>query len=140
MEPTRINVEALVNVNKVVVWGSYTAPEHITQWNFATEDWRCPSASNELRVGGKYSARMESKDGSMGFDFEGIYDEVKEQEKLAYTLADGRKVEVVFESVNHHTKVSVSFDADTQNAVDMQRNGWQAILNNFKSYVEVHLR
>lgn len=136
MDTTKIEIDALIKANKKEVWDCYTAPEHITRWNFASDDWTCPSASNDLKVGGKYVARMEAKDGSMGFDFEAVYSEVKEHEKLAYDLTDGRRVTVLFEPFDDQTKVSVSFDAETENSVEMQRNGWQAILNNFKIYVE----
>jgi uncharacterized protein YndB with AHSA1/START domain len=118
------------------VWACYTEPEHITQWNFASADWHCPSARNDLQKGGSYSARMEAKDGSFGFDFEAIYDEVVAGEKLAYTMADGRKVTVRFEPRGGQTELSIDFEAERENPLELQRDGWQAILNNFKQYVE----
>nr|WKN38851.1 SRPBCC family protein [Tunicatimonas sp. TK19036] len=138
METTKVTVETLVHADSGKVWEYYTKPEHITQWNFASDEWQCPAAENNLNVGGKYSARMEAKDGSFGFDFEAIYDEVIHQKKLSYTLADGRNSTTIFESQGGQTKVTTTFDAENQNPVDMQRNGWQAILNNFKKYVEAN--
>lgn len=121
------------DINKV--WNYYTAAEHITKWNFATEDWQCPKVSVDLRVGGKHFARMEAKDGSFGFDFEAVYDEIVPNQILGYTMADGRRAEILFKQTNDRTEVSITFDADN-NPIELQRNGWQAILNNFKSYTE----
>jgi uncharacterized protein YndB with AHSA1/START domain len=129
-----VSKNVAANINKV--WEYYTQPEHITQWNFATEDWKCPFASNDLKTGGKYLARMEAKDGSFGFDFEAIYDEVSKPHKLAYTMTDGRKASVTFTESDNQTQVVVTFDADTQHSADMQKDGWQAILNQFKKHVE----
>lgn len=136
MSDTQIRIEATIAAAPSKVWSSWTKPEHITQWNFAIPEWQCPTASNDLRVGGKYSARMEAKDGSFGFDFEAIYDEVVDQKKLVYTLPDGRKVTTTFEQLGNATKVTTVFDAEKQNPEEMQRTGWQAILNNFKRYTE----
>ncbi|MFY0696668.1 MAG: SRPBCC family protein [Balneola sp.] len=118
------------------IWNYWTEPDHIIKWNFASDDWCCPSAENDLVAGGKYNARMEAKDGSFGFDFEAVYDEIIEHEKITYTLADGRKVTTTFEKLNGTTKVTTVFDAESENPIEMQRDGWQAILNNFKKYVE----
>ncbi len=118
------------------MWSCYTEPEHITGWNFASPEWHCPHASNDLRKGGIYLARMEAKDGSFGFDFDAVYDEVVTGEKLMYTLGDGRKVTVLMLSSGSQTDVSVIFDAEMENSVELQRDGWQAIINNFKRYVE----
>lgn len=134
----KINVETIINSNLQKVWNYFTKPEHITKWNFANNDWCCPTASNDLKVGGKYSARMETKDGSFGFNFDAIYDEVKENNKLTYSLADGRQSTTTFENKDNVTVVKTSFDAETQNTIHQQRDGWQAILNNFKLYVEAH--
>lgn len=109
--------------------GFWTNPEHITKWNFASDDWHCPKAENDLRVGGKYSARMETKDGSFGFDFEAIYDEVIDQKKITYTMSDGRQATTDFEHRDNKTKVTTTFDAENENPADIQREGWQAILN-----------
>lgn len=134
----KVNIEATINADLQKVWDFYTEPKHITNWNFASDDWCCPKASNDLKVGGKYSTRMEAKDGSFGFDFEGIYDEVEEKNKLTYSLEDGRQSTTIFENKANGTLVKTTFDAETQNSIDQQRDGWQAILNNFKSYVEAN--
>ncbi|WP_178990329.1 SRPBCC family protein [Winogradskyella schleiferi] len=134
----KVNIEAMINADLQQVWDFYTNPKHIINWNFASDDWCCPKASNDLKVGGKYSARMEAKDGSFGFDFEGIYDEVEEKNKLTYSLEDGRQSTTIFENKANGTLVKTTFDAETQNSIDQQRDGWQAILNNFKSYVEAN--
>ena len=133
---TQITIEATISANTNKVWDYWTKPEHITKWNFADPSWQCPSAENDLRVGGKYNARMEAKDESFGFDFEATYIEVVDQEKLTYTMEDGRTSTTVFENLGDKTKVTTVFDAEAENPVEMQKNGWQAILNKFKAYVE----
>lgn len=138
MNTTRITVQATIAANTKKVWDYYTRPEHITKWNFASDDWQCPTATNDMRVGGKYSSRMEAKDGSWGFDFEAIYDEVVTNEKFAYTMTDGRQATTRFENQGNATNVIITFDAEHENSIDLQREGWQAILNNFKKYVETH--
>jgi len=138
MTTNKITIKASISADRKKVWDYYTLPEHITQWNFATEDWQCPSASNEMKVGGKYAARMEAKDGSFGFDFEAFYDEIIIGEKFTYTMTDGRQASVILKSTGEFTEVTVTFDAETQNSDDLQREGWQAILNNFKKYAEAH--
>ncbi len=136
MSITKITVQSNISAETKKVWDFYTNPEHITKWNFASDDWHCPKAENEMRVGGRYNSRMEAKDGSWGFDFEAIYDEVVDQKTFTYTMTDGRKATVEFEKNGSNTNVKVTFDAENENPVDMQRDGWQAILNNFKKYVE----
>lgn len=138
MSKTKITIEALVAANPEKVWDYWTNPKHIVNWNFASEDWCCPKAENDLKVGGKYSARMEAKDKSFGFDFECIYTEVINLKSINYTMGDGRTAHTTFESVNNGTKVKTIFDAEEMNPVEMQKNGWQAILNNFKNYTESH--
>jgi uncharacterized protein YndB with AHSA1/START domain len=133
---SRITVETTVDADVNKVWDSWTKPEHITKWNFAADDWQCPSAENDLRVGGKYAARMEAKDGSFGFDFEAIYDEVVDNEKLTYTMVDGRQATTTFEDLGGKTNVKTVFDAEEENSVELQKGGWQAILDNFKKYTE----
>ncbi len=135
---TKITIKALISANTKKVWDLYTLPEHITKWNFASEDWHCPKASNAMQVGGKYFARMEAKDGSFGFDFEAIYDEIIIGEKLVYTMGDDRKVIATFNSIDDKTEVTVTFDAEGENSLEMQKEGWQSILNNFKKYVEAN--
>ncbi len=134
----KITVTAAVNADVKKAWDDYTKPEHITKWNFADPSWRCPYASNDMRVGGKYSARMEAKDGSFGFDFEAIYDEIVEGERFSYTMLDGRQATVVFDKNGAGTQVTVTFDAEEENSVEMQKGGWQAILDNFKKYAETN--
>jgi len=136
MSAKTVTIEATIAAEPEKVWLYWTEPRHITQWNFANNDWCCPRAENEVKVGGKYSARMEAKDGSFGFDFEATYDDVKPLKKLAYTMPDGRKVLTSFDQQRAGTKVTTTFDAESENSLDMQRAGWQSILNNFKRYVE----
>lgn len=131
-----ITVEALVNAPVEKVWKCWTDPAHITKWNFADPSWHCPSAVNDFRVGGKYSARMEAKDGSFGFDFESTYDKIENEKLLELTMGDGRYWKVTFESKGNSTLVTEIFEAESQNPVDMQKGGWQLILNNFKNYTE----
>lgn len=137
-EKTSVTVETTIKAPVEKVWQLWSAPEHITKWNSASEDWHTPRAENDLRTGGKFSSRMEARDGSMGFDFEGVYDEVKPNESIAYSMADGRKVKVTFSGNGNETKVTETFDAEDTNPVEMQRGGWQAILDNFKKYVEAN--
>ncbi len=138
MEATRVHIQALIKADVTKVWTYYTQPDHITQWNFANDDWHCPEAKNDLRPGGKYFARMEAKDGSFGFDFTAVYDEISQHKKIGYTIEDGRKVITTFQLGKGGTLIETTFDAESQNSVEMQREGWQAILNNFKKYTESH--
>ena len=132
----KIDIQATVDVPRPKAWLLWTEPEHITMWNFASDDWCCPNAENDLRVGGRLRSRMEAKDGSFGFDFEAIYDEVIDEAKLSYTMTDGRQVETSFEDLGDSTKIATTFEAETENPAEMQRAGWQAILDNFKKYAE----
>lgn len=133
----RITVEATVNAPIETVWKCWTEPKHITKWNNASDDWHTPHAENDLRVGGKFLSRMESRDGSMGFDFVGTYQEVIEYKMIAYSMEDGRKVEITFVSEDGKTtQVTETFDPENENTLELQKTGWQAILNNFKNYVE----
>ena len=133
---TSIRIEALVNAPVDKVWNYWNQPEHVTQWNNASADWHTPKAENDLRTGGAFTYRMEAKDGSFGFDFGGIYDEVKNHELISYTMSDGRKVKTTFEAQGNTTRVTTVFDAENENPAEMQKQGWQAILNNFKAYTE----
>ena len=135
---TAITVEATINAPVEKVWQYWTLPEHITKWNNASEDWHTPFAENDLRPGGKLLWRMEALDGSFGFDFGGVYDKVVPHNLIAYTIADGRKVTVEFIPKGEHTKVTETFEAANTNSPEMQRGGWQAILNNFKKHVETN--
>jgi uncharacterized protein YndB with AHSA1/START domain len=133
---TKITVESIINAPVEKVWQFWSAPEHIKQWCSASPDWHVPAAENDLQTGGKFSTRMEAKDGSFGFDFGGVYDQVKTNELIEYTMGDGRKVDIHFTVKGNETKVVETFDAETTNPVDMQKAGWQAILDNFKKYTE----
>lgn len=135
-EKVQITIDAIVNIDVATAWMLWTTPEHITKWNTASPDWHTPWAENDLRVGGKFTSRMEAKDGSFGFDFWGIYDDVKPNESIMYTMGDGRKATVSFSSIGNQTKVIEIFEAETENSVELQREGWQAILNSFKKYAE----
>lgn len=135
MEPITIEITILKSVSKV--WEYFTEPEHITQWNFASPEWTCPNAKNDVQIGGEFNYRMEAKDQSFGFDFKGTYDEVSLFEKIKYHLEDGRNVEVLFESIDQNTtKVTEVFEPDPEQPAQMQREGWYAILDNFHKHVE----
>ena len=137
MEPlNKITVETTVQTSAEKVWTLWTEPTHITKWNTASDDWHTPYAENDLRVGGKFLSRMEAKDGSFGFDFGGIYDEVLLHKVIAYTLGDGRKVNITFQGQDNETQIIVTFDAETENPIEFQQQGWQAILDHFKKYTE----
>lgn len=133
-----ITVETVINANVEKVWEYWTNPVHLTHWAFASDDWHAPYADNDLRVGGKFKTTMAAKDGSFSFDFEGVYTEVKEHSLIAYEIADGRKVKIDFISQGNTTKVIEAFEAESVNAVEMQKGGWQAILDNFRKYTEAN--
>ncbi len=137
-QPILITIEALVNAPVEKVWEFWTSPKHIMQWNNASDDWHTTKAENDVRVGGSFSSRMEAKDGSFGFDFGGVYDEVKPNEVLAYTLGDDRKVKIQFSQEGNQTKITETFGAEEMNPIAMQEFGWQSILNNFKKYTEAN--
>jgi uncharacterized protein YndB with AHSA1/START domain len=133
----KILVETIVSVPIEKAWEAWNQPEHIKQWNFAHESWCCPSAENDLQPNGKFSYRMEAKDGSFGFDYKGIFNEIRKPEFLSLTLGDGRQVEVSFERIDgESTKITERFDPEAQNSIDLQRSGWQSILKCYKAYVE----
>lgn len=134
MEAVKIDTQIKARVE--TVWNAYNSAEDIMQWNHASDDWHCTSSTNDLRIGGKFNNRMEAKDGSFGFDFEGTYTDIVPFKKIAYALADGRQVQILFEAEKESTKMHITFDAESENPIDMQRQGWQAILDNFKKYVE----
>lgn len=133
----KVIVETTVHAPVHKVWEYWTEPQHITKWSFASEDWHAPFAENDLKVGGKFITRMEAKDGSFGFDFAGVYDEVKINEFISYTLGDERKVTVTFIGQENDTKVIQTFDAEATNSIEQQQAGWQAFLDNFKKYIEL---
>lgn len=132
----RITVKTSVQADIDKVWDYWTKPEHITNWNFATVEWCCPKAENNLKPNEKFSWRMEAKDGSMGFDFEGTYDKIVDKELISYKMSDGRTVDIEFTQSGNGIQVSETFDAEGTNFDEQQRTGWQAILGNFKKYVE----
>src|SRR4051812_30929802 len=132
----QITVETIIQVPVDKVWKYWTEPNHITNWNSASDDWHTPYAENDLRVGGKFLSRMEAKDGSFGFDFGGIYNDVILHEVIAYTLDDGRKVKITFKRQENETEIIVTFDAESENPIEIQQQGWQAILDSFKKYVD----
>lgn len=118
------------------VWTKWTTPSYIMQWNHASDDWHCPAAENDLRKGGSFTYRMEARDGSMGFNFSGEYTRVIPNELIAFTLDDGRIAQVLFSEADGHTIVAETFEAEGQNPLDLQQQGWQAILENFKCLAE----
>lgn len=138
MEKTKITVQSRVNAPVSKVWEYWNTPGHITKWNSASPDWHTPKSENDLRVGGRFTARMEAKDGSFGFDFGGTYDEVIPHEKICYTMDDGRKTEISFITDGTETKVIETFEAESENPIEMQQGGWQAILDSFKKYTETN--
>ena len=135
-ETTTIRVQANINTPIEKVWKFWTEPKHIMKWNNASDDWHTPYAENDVRVGKKFLFRMAAKDGSVSFDFEGTYTNIKEHKVIEYSIMDGRKVKVTFSTEEKETKVVETFEAENMNSIEMQKKGWQAILNNFKKYVE----
>ena len=132
----KITVEATINTDLKKTWDYYTLPEHITKWNFADPSWHCPSASNDLKIGGKYLARMEAKDGSFGFDFEAYYTEINLGNSFTYEFGGRICTIEMTELKTNQTAIKITFDPETENPIEMQQQGWQLILNNFKSYTE----
>jgi len=133
-----ITVSATINAGVEKVWEFWTNPEHITQWAFASDDWHAPYADNDAQTGGKFKTTMAAKDGSFSFDFEGVYSNVKEHALIEYAMADGRTVKIEFSGDDNTTEVVEEFVPESQNPIEMQRGGWQAILDNFKKYVEAN--
>jgi uncharacterized protein YndB with AHSA1/START domain len=134
--PSKITVSATISAPIQKVWNYYTLPEHIVKWNFASPDWECPKATNDLQVGGKFVSTMAAKDGSVSFDFSGVYTKVEDLKQIDYKMDDNRTASVYFEGVDAGTLVKVVFDAENENPEEMQHDGWQAILENFKKHVE----
>lgn len=132
-----ITVQNTINSNVEKVWEMWTGVEHIMNWCHASDDWHCPQAISDLRVGGKFVTTMAAKDGSFSFELPGVYDEVIENAKISYTMTGGRQVEVIFvENDDNSTQIIETFDSEDENPIEMQRSGWQSILDNFKKYVE----
>lgn len=136
MEKKKITVETLVPLPAEKVWRLWTEPQHIEKWNFASQEWHTPTAENDLRQGGKFNYRMEARDRSGGFDFTGEYTEVEPHSRIRYRMDDGREVTVNFKPVENATFIEEIFDPEEANSIEMQRNGWQAILENFRKYAE----
>jgi uncharacterized protein YndB with AHSA1/START domain len=135
MKVAKITVNAMIHAPIEKVWDSYTNPKHIINWNFADPSWHCPSAENDMRIGGTYKARMEAKDGSFGFDFEAIYTEISQFKSFSYEFG-GRTATILFRDSDNQTDVIITFDPETENPIELQQGGWQMILNNFKAYTE----
>lgn len=133
---TTITVETTVSAPVEKVWERWTKPEHITQWTHASDDWHAPYADNDLRIGGTFKTTMAAKDGSVSFDFGGVYTNVKENSLIEYTIGDGREVKVFFIDNGDTTKVIETFEPESTNSLEMQRGGWQAIMDTFKRYAE----
>jgi uncharacterized protein YndB with AHSA1/START domain len=139
IQKKNITIEAFVQAPIRVVWKLWNTPEDIVRWNAASDDWHTPRAATDFKPGGKFQFRMEAKDGSAGFDFEGVYNAIQPRECIAYTLGDGRIVKINFTSTDTGTKIEETFEAENQNSIELQRAGWQSILNNFKKYAEDRL-
>jgi uncharacterized protein YndB with AHSA1/START domain len=135
-QPTKITVEVAIAAPIADVWRTWNAPADIKLWNAPSADWHTTAASVDLRIGGAFSSRMEAKDSSMGFDFAGTYTKVEPHKLIEYTMTDGRGVRNEFTAGKDRVTVRVTFDAEKENSVEMQRGGWQAILNSFAKYVE----
>jgi uncharacterized protein YndB with AHSA1/START domain len=133
---TPITVKASINAPIEKVWKRFTNPDDIVKWNSASDDWHTPRAENDLRRGGHFTYRMEARDGSTGFDFDGIYEKVLVYREIDYKIGDGRKVRILFNPVKNKTEVIETFESEETNPIELQRQGWQAIMNNFKKYVE----
>jgi uncharacterized protein YndB with AHSA1/START domain len=135
-KPVVITIEAEVDAPIEKIWEHWTDPVHIVKWNNASDDWHTTRATNDLKVGGKFLSRMEAKDGSFGFDFEGTYTSIEPKKKIEYKIADGRKVAINFINQNGRYKIVSDFEAEEENPLEMQKGGWQAILDSFKKNVE----
>lgn len=136
MSKDRITVQTKIQAPIENVWDYYTKPEHMTKWNFASDEWCCPNAKNDLQKDGEFDLRMEAKDGSMGFDFKGKYENVVPNELISYKIADGRTVDVQFIKSERGVILKQTFDMEGTNSDEQQKNGWQAILDTFKKYAE----
>jgi uncharacterized protein YndB with AHSA1/START domain len=134
----QITVKTTVNASLEKAWDCFTYPSHVTEWNFASPDWCCPKAENDLRAGGRFCYTMAAKDGSFSFDFCGKHEQIETHKSIATILEDGRSMKVEFKSEGEKTEVTETFEAETENPVEMQRAGWQAILDNYKLHTESH--
>jgi uncharacterized protein YndB with AHSA1/START domain len=131
-----ITVQVLIEKSILEVWDKFTTPENVINWNFASDDWHCPKAENDVTIGGKFVYTMAAKDDSASFDFNGIYSEIELHKKIAYSIEGGRKVIVTFEENENNTLVIENFEPEDINSIELQQQGWQSILDNFKKYTE----
>lgn len=137
MEKTKVTVQTSINASIEKVWKCWTSADDIINWYFASEDWHTPRAENNLIIGGKFNYRMEAKDGSFGFDLEGVFNKITTNKLIEYILADDRKVSIEFDSSENVTMVTETFETENENPIELQRGGWQAILDHFKIYVKM---
>lgn len=131
-----ITVQTTVQLPAEKAWEIWTQPQHIINWNFASDDWQCPTAESDLKAGGRFTSRMEAKDGSMGFDFGGTFNEVRPYEFISYTMDDNRKVSVTFTKTDNGTEITETFEAESVHSMEEQQAGWQTIIDNYKKYAE----
>ena len=134
----KITIKLIILTDKKKAWDYYTLPQHNVNWNFASEEWHWPRASNDLVVGGKYYTRMAAKFGDIGFDFGGTYTEVMLEDSFTYKLSDDREVSISFTEEEGHTQLQVVFDAESENSLKLQTQGWQTIRNQYKKYTEAN--
>lgn len=134
MEPITIN--AIIHADLETTWEFYVNPEHIIHWNFASEDWHCPKAINNLKIGEKFVYSMAAKNGEMSFDFSGLYTEIIPFQRISYTIEDGRRVNIILEAQENNTLFTITFEAENIHPRELQQQGWQSILDNFKKYTE----
>jgi len=139
-DTAKITIETVVNAPLDRVWAAWNTPADIQKWNAASDDWHTTHSSVDLREGGAFRSRMEAKDGSFGFDFEGVYTRIVPGQSIAYRMGDGREVTVEFAAATEGVRVTETFDAETENSLELQRQGWQAILDNFGRHVEAGAR
>lgn len=131
-----LTVQTTVKASLDKAWDCWTKPEHIVHWNFASPEWQCPSATNDLQEGGIFTSRMEAKDGSMGFDFSGTHNTIVMHKEIGSEMADGRLMHVTFEEKAGVVEIVETFEPESENSLELQQGGWQAILDNYKKYVE----
>lgn len=132
----KISVDVVVDAPIGKVWKFWTSPEHITEWNYASDDWFAPKADNNFYIGGQFTYHMEALDGTVSFDFMGHYEDIKAHEYIRYSLGNGRKVNIEFSAIDTKTRITETFDPENTYSIGMQRDGWQAVLENFKKYTE----
>jgi uncharacterized protein YndB with AHSA1/START domain len=135
-KPEPITVKVTVNAPIQKAWDYWTKPEHIMEWSFASDDWEAPAAANDLAIGGTFSTTMAAKDGSVEFEFGGTYTNIVDLKEISYSMDDGREVTILFSTEGSTVTITETFDPENENPRDMQREGWQSILNNYKKYVE----